>query len=187
MRRSDCIRSTRRSGAERTRSDLPQLVATARCCDGGASKVPGVRLTACAPPALGATIADLAVRPTAADQAGSLARSDRTAKYNQLLRIEEELGAQPKYAGRAALKHCTETDRDDSAPPAIKAVFNAGAAMVRGMVTRKRFAPSSTRSRLYTIAALVIGYFGVNAYSLQPRAAREAGPRPTDRGIQYRA
>jgi hypothetical protein len=33
-----------------------------------------------------------------------LARSDRTAKYNQLLRIEEELGAQAAYAGRAALK-----------------------------------------------------------------------------------
>jgi enolase len=33
-----------------------------------------------------------------------LARADRTAKYNQLLRIEEELGAQAKYAGREALK-----------------------------------------------------------------------------------
>ena len=33
-----------------------------------------------------------------------LARSDRTAKYNQLLRIEQELGSQAKYAGRAALK-----------------------------------------------------------------------------------
>ncbi|MEA2989262.1 MAG: enolase, partial [Alphaproteobacteria bacterium] len=30
--------------------------------------------------------------------------SDRTAKYNQLLRIEEELGPQARYAGRAALK-----------------------------------------------------------------------------------
>ncbi len=35
---------------------------------------------------------------------GSLARSDRTAKYNQLLRIEQQLGAQAKYAGKAALK-----------------------------------------------------------------------------------
>src|SRR4029078_5169825 len=35
---------------------------------------------------------------------GSLARSDRTAKYNQLLRIEEELGAAARYPGRAALK-----------------------------------------------------------------------------------
>ena len=35
---------------------------------------------------------------------GSLARSDRTAKYNQLLRIEEELGAQAKYSGREALR-----------------------------------------------------------------------------------
>ena len=52
-----------------------------------------------------ATIADLAVG-TAAGQikTGSASRSDRTAKYNQLLRIEEELGSAAKYAGRAALK-----------------------------------------------------------------------------------
>ena len=35
---------------------------------------------------------------------GSLARSDRTAKYNQLLRIEEELGDQAIYLGAKALK-----------------------------------------------------------------------------------
>ena len=35
---------------------------------------------------------------------GSLARSDRTAKYNQLLRIEEELGAAARYPGLAALR-----------------------------------------------------------------------------------
>jgi enolase len=41
---------------------------------------------------------------TAATQikTGSLSRSDRTAKYNQLLRIEEQLGAKAKYAGRDA-------------------------------------------------------------------------------------
>jgi enolase len=51
------------------------------------------------------TIADLAVATNCGQiKTGSLARSDRTAKYNQLLRIEEELGAQAKYAGRAALK-----------------------------------------------------------------------------------
>ena len=33
---------------------------------------------------------------------GSLARSDRLAKYNQLIRIEEELGAASRYAGKAA-------------------------------------------------------------------------------------
>jgi enolase len=33
-----------------------------------------------------------------------VARSDRTAKYNQLLRIEQELGAQARYPGRSALK-----------------------------------------------------------------------------------
>ncbi len=51
-----------------------------------------------------ATIADIAVG-TAATQikTGSLSRSDRVAKYNQLLRIEEELGSSASYAGRAAL------------------------------------------------------------------------------------
>jgi len=51
------------------------------------------------------TIADLAVG-TAAGQikTGSASRSDRVAKYNQLLRIEEELGSAAKYAGRAAVK-----------------------------------------------------------------------------------
>ncbi len=52
-----------------------------------------------------ATIADLAVALACGQiKTGSLARSDRTAKYNQLLRIEQELGQQAKYAGRAALK-----------------------------------------------------------------------------------
>jgi enolase len=51
------------------------------------------------------TIADLAVG-TAAGQikTGSASRSDRVAKYNQLLRIEEALGAAAKYAGRGALR-----------------------------------------------------------------------------------
>jgi enolase len=51
------------------------------------------------------TIADLAVG-TAAGQikTGSASRSDRVSKYNQLLRIEEELGAAAKYAGRAAIR-----------------------------------------------------------------------------------
>ena len=51
------------------------------------------------------TIADLAVATNCGQiKTGSLARSDRTAKYNQLLRIEEELGAQAAYAGRSAFK-----------------------------------------------------------------------------------
>ncbi len=50
------------------------------------------------------TIADLAVATGAGQiKTGSASRSDRVAKYNQLLRIEEALGAQAKYAGRAAL------------------------------------------------------------------------------------
>ncbi|MHA7873707.1 MAG: phosphopyruvate hydratase family protein, partial [Hyphococcus sp.] len=52
-----------------------------------------------------ATIADLAVATNCGQiKTGSLARSDRLAKYNQLLRIEEELGDAGFYAGRAALK-----------------------------------------------------------------------------------
>lgn len=51
------------------------------------------------------TIADLAVALSCGQiKTGSLARSDRTAKYNQLLRIEEELGDSARYPGRAALK-----------------------------------------------------------------------------------
>ena len=51
------------------------------------------------------TIADLAVATNCGQiKTGSLARSDRTAKYNQLLRIEEALGTQSLYGGRAALK-----------------------------------------------------------------------------------
>jgi enolase len=51
------------------------------------------------------TIADLAVATNCGQiKTGSLARSDRTAKYNQLLRIEQELGPQAKYLGRAAIK-----------------------------------------------------------------------------------
>jgi enolase len=49
------------------------------------------------------TIADISVATTATQiKTGSLCRSDRVAKYNQLLRIEEALGAQARYAGRAA-------------------------------------------------------------------------------------
>jgi enolase len=52
------------------------------------------------------TIADLAVGTSAGQiKTGSASRSDRIAKYNQLLRIEEELGASAKYAGRSAIKH----------------------------------------------------------------------------------
>jgi len=51
------------------------------------------------------TIADLAVALACGQiKTGSLARSDRTAKYNQLLRIEEELGAAARYPGRGAIK-----------------------------------------------------------------------------------
>jgi enolase len=52
-----------------------------------------------------ATIADLAVATNCGQiKTGSLARSDRLAKYNQLLRIEEELGPAARYAGKAAFR-----------------------------------------------------------------------------------
>jgi enolase 1/2/3 len=52
-----------------------------------------------------ATIADLAVATNCGQiKTGSLSRSDRLAKYNQLLRIEAELGASARYLGRAALR-----------------------------------------------------------------------------------
>ncbi len=50
------------------------------------------------------TIADLAVATNCGQiKTGSLSRSDRLAKYNQLLRIEEQLGESAAYRGRAAL------------------------------------------------------------------------------------
>ncbi|RMG54617.1 MAG: phosphopyruvate hydratase, partial [Acidobacteria bacterium] len=53
-----------------------------------------------------AFIADLAVAVNAGQiKTGSLSRTDRVAKYNQLLRIEEELGSLAVYAGRAAFSH----------------------------------------------------------------------------------
>lgn len=51
------------------------------------------------------TIADLAVATNCGQiKTGSLARSDRLAKYNQLIRIEEELGPQARYAGKSAFR-----------------------------------------------------------------------------------
>ncbi len=53
-----------------------------------------------------ATIADLAVATNCGQiKTGSLSRSDRLAKYNQLIRIEEMLGESAEYAGRSILKH----------------------------------------------------------------------------------
>jgi enolase len=51
------------------------------------------------------TIADLAVASGAGQiKTGSLSRSDRIAKYNQLMRIEDQLGATALYAGRGAFR-----------------------------------------------------------------------------------
>ncbi len=52
------------------------------------------------------TIADLAVATNAGQiKTGSLSRSDRVAKYNQLMRIEDQLGGEARYAGRNAFRH----------------------------------------------------------------------------------
>ena len=52
-----------------------------------------------------ATIADLAVATNCGQiKTGSLSRSDRLAKYNQLIRIEEQLGASAIYPGRSAIR-----------------------------------------------------------------------------------
>ena len=51
------------------------------------------------------TISDLAVATNCGQiKTGSLSRSDRLAKYNQLLRIEEQLGTQARYAGTSILR-----------------------------------------------------------------------------------
>ena len=51
------------------------------------------------------TIADIAVATNAGQiKTGSLSRSDRNAKYNQLIRIEEELGDVARYAGKGILR-----------------------------------------------------------------------------------
>jgi enolase len=56
------------------------------------------------------TIADLAVGTSAGQiKTGSASRSDRIAKYNQLLRIEEELGSSARYAGRTAIRQLART------------------------------------------------------------------------------
>ena len=64
------------------------------------------------------TIADLAVGTSAGQiKTGSASRSDRVAKYNQLLRIEEELGSAAKYAGARQSSSCvmnTETQNQET-------------------------------------------------------------------------
>ena len=57
------------------------------------------------------TIADLAVATNAGQiKTGAPSRTDRVAKYNQLLRIEEELGARAVYPGRRAFAHALSHD-----------------------------------------------------------------------------
>jgi len=63
------------------------------------------------------TIADLAVATNCGQiKTGSLSRSDRTAKYNQLIRIEEELGDEARFAGRASLRHSAGSAKATASP-----------------------------------------------------------------------
>src|SRR5205807_776213 len=63
-------------------------------------------------------IADLAVGTGAGQiKTGSASRSDRVAKYNQLLRIQEELGSAASYAGRAAIRQLPGVQRVTSGAP----------------------------------------------------------------------
>lgn len=67
-----------------------------------------------------ATIADLAVATNAGQiKTGSLSRSDRIAKYNELLRINEELGPQAVYSGASVFQ---AWHKESGARPALKAV-----------------------------------------------------------------
>jgi len=65
------------------------------------------------------TIADLAVGTSAGQiKTGSASRSDRTAKYNQLLRIEEELGSNATFAGRGAIRQPAASNPNHQTPHA---------------------------------------------------------------------
>ena len=70
------------------------------------------------------TIADLAVAPICGQiKTGSLARSDRTAKYNQLLRIEEELGDTARYAGRGGAQGLSSPADPQIYPRICQSIF----------------------------------------------------------------
>ena len=99
------------------------------------------------------TIADLAVATGCGQiKTGSLARSDRVAKYNQLLRIEEELGAEARYAGRAAFKALAKGRRlcgraaHAAAPRVVNAALSGDAIMVAAWSPASACARFSPRS-----------------------------------------
>jgi enolase len=76
-----------------------------------------------------ATIADLAVATNCGQiKTGSLSRSDRLAKYNQLIRIEEQLGASAVYPGRAVLRRRSTLSRTAGEGAARSAAGEGGAA-----------------------------------------------------------
>ena len=117
------------------------------------------------------TIADLAVGTSAGQiKTGSASRSDRVAKYNQLLRIEEELGAGGTYAGR---------DRD---PPAARLICHA----TPRRTTAARWSRASTALALVWLAAgLPAGAFfsgdsGVKLIAALEAIAHPARPFETD-------
>jgi hypothetical protein len=104
------------------------------------------------------TIADLAVALSCGQiKTGSLARSDRVAKYNQLLRIEEELGSAARYPGRSALKAGRGTaeggggvEYRESTPPSALARCHLP---VPGRISHK-FIPASSTKSFFSLASL---------------------------------
>ena len=124
------------------------------------------------------TIADLAVATNCGQiKTGSLARSDRLAKYNQLIRIEEELGSQARYAGRSALKALARLSlRPDSAATQGQTLNSCQprCSTVRPWSSERVSAPSCSRCCSTPLSRRGLGLFRLDG--LQRRA------RPEDQG-----
>ena len=131
------------------------------------------------------TIADLAVATNCGQiKTGAPARSERVAKYNQLLRIEAELGDAARYAGRGRLPEVpglTEADAADPPPVAARGPpaqhpprppGRGGAARSRRPRSRRRGARFTNRAAILLVvfAVLVISYASSMRAYLQQRA-----------------
>ena len=91
------------------------------------------------------TIADLAVATNCGQiKTGSLSRSDRLAKYNQLIRIEEQLGESAFYAGPLGVAAIAQSGQDLAAAPHRGELTACGAAVILfcGMIVLRAIAPA---------------------------------------------
>ena len=141
-----------------------------------------------------ATIADLAVATNCGQiKTGSLARSDRTAKYNQLLRIEEELGAageirRPRRAQGVAMtrpRRAVSSQLESGDSGRIKVVLTLAASWSRhGYPQAVPHRPQCARALHHRRAGDRL--FRRQCLFRQSRAAGEAGPRPADRATERR-